>query len=71
MRLVYEATQREVQIGDNVNLDGVMVTVEYFRKPTSPNSSGKVTIKTKEGHQRELYTHVLGMKWIEREDRGE
>lgn len=72
MRLVYEATGKEVKVGDKATLkDGEQVTVTYFVKPHSPASSGKVTVRTEDGGNREYYVSIIGAKWIEREDREE
>ena len=70
MRLVYEDTLQEVKVGDEVTLDGEVYTVDYFRKPHKPASSGHVTVKDKDGDCAEYYVTVIGAKWIEREDQG-
>ncbi len=73
MRLVYEETGEEVKIGDVVDIGmSEMVTVDYFRPPHKPSSSGKVTVgfgKDNRGGQIEYYVGVIGAEWIEREDR--
>lgn len=74
MRLIYKRTSEEVKVGDVVpNPDGGTYCITYFRFPAhNPNSSGKVTVRySADGtivrdSERELYTHVLGMEWIER-----
>jgi hypothetical protein len=85
MRLVYEDTKKEVQIGDKVELShGDTATVLAFNKPHKPSSSGKVivervglvelsdgTILSDQPYHREYYVSVIGAVWIEREDRGE
>jgi hypothetical protein len=74
MRLVYEASGKEVQVGDTVHLDGNAYTVWHFAKPHKPASSGKVFIRpisNENGFSSEYYVGVIGAKWIEREDRGE
>lgn len=73
MRLVYEKNQQqEVKIGDKVTLDGDELTVEYFRPPHSPTSSGKITVRHVEHRwSAEYYVGIIGAVWIEREDRGE
>ena len=67
MRLVYEETGKDVYIGDDVK-DQPGWTVEYFREPHKPASSGKVTITDGTDHC-EYYVFIIGAKWIEREDR--
>jgi len=72
MRLVYEGTNDEVQIGDEVTLKGGRsVTVKYFREPHKPSSSGKVSVESFDGYQMEYFVGVIGAKWIEREDHAE
>jgi hypothetical protein len=71
MRLVYEASGKEVVVGDTVHLDGNAYTVWYFDKPHKPASSGKVFIRpisNENGFSAEYYVSVIGAKWIERED---
>ena len=73
MRLVYEASGKEVQVGDVVHLDSGAYTVQYFDKPHKPASSGKVTVRhayDDVGYGQEYYVGVIGAVWIEREDRG-
>lgn len=70
MRLVYLANPtQEVAIGDTILLNDSTVTVEYFRPPHSPASSGRVTVRDVNGHSNEFYVGVIGAEWIEREDR--
>jgi len=73
MRLVYKETQEPVQLGDIVSSGkGTEFKVQFFREPHSPASSGKVSVidlDYPEKHSIELYTHVFGMGWIDREDR--
>ena len=72
MRLVYKADGCEVKVGDTVVVNSEVLTVTYFRKPTSPASSGKVSVKsTGSAYDAEYYVSVIGAEWIEREDRGE
>lgn len=72
MRLVYEKSGLEVQVGHKVvGPHGEVFTVEYFREPHSPASSGKITIKDFQDHTHEFYVGIIGAKWIEREDRDE
>lgn len=70
MRLVYKDTKKEVKIGDEVWVNGQMLTVQYFRPPHKPSSSGTVSVKL-EGHTgtSEYYVNVIDAEWIEREDR--
>jgi len=73
MRLVYEASGKEVQVGDVVHLDSGAYTVWHFDKPHKPASSGKVFIRpisNENGFSHEYYVGVIGAVWIEREDRG-
>jgi len=70
MRLVYEDSGTEVQVGDKRETGrGEVVEVTYFREPHKPSSSGKVSV-VEEGltGSREYYVGVIGAKWIERED---
>lgn len=72
MRLVYKDTQKEVKVGDICKLkDGTECMVNYYRKPQSPASSGKVTVQFGEDrfNTMEYYVGVIGAEWIEREDR--
>lgn len=73
MRLVYiEGPNKgqEVKVGDIVVKDNCSLKVVYFRKPTSPASSGKVTVRDgKARHEQEFYVSIIGAEWIEREDR--
>jgi hypothetical protein len=67
MRLVKKGTTEEVKIGDFVKMkNGNVVKIEYFRPPTSPASEGKINVS---GHGSEYYVSVVGLEWIEREDR--
>lgn len=71
MRLVYTDTGKEVQLGDILfDTDGEQVTIEFFRKPHKPSSSGKMSIKGDDGHTYERYVNHYGLEWIEREDQG-
>lgn len=68
MRLIYEATGKEVKVGDIAyTKQGEPVEVEYFAPPHKPSSEGKFSVK----RGGEFYVSVIGAKWIEREDRGE
>jgi len=74
MELVYIATKKPVKIGDAAilrdrNGQGELVTIEYFSKPSTPASSGKITVKDVDGHSHEYYVSILGAEWINREDR--
>lgn len=73
MRLVYEATQRDVACGHKVRISGVWHVIAFFRAPHKPSSQGKVSVYPY-GHpdqSREFYVSVIGARWIEREDRAE
>lgn len=65
MRLVVQATGEEAKIGQTYN--GHLLT--YFRRPHKPSSSGKCSVMDESGQTREYYVGVLGLEWIEREDR--
>ena len=68
MRLVYNGTNDEVKVGDEVSMrDGEDVTISYFREPHKAASSGKVTVETADG-PREYYVSGIGAGWVERED---
>lgn len=83
MRLIYKQDQPLCgkKAGDQVEVDDIVTCgkdtyrVEYFAKPRSPASSGKITVsaaasdKTVYGRQMEYYVGVIGAEWIEREDR--
>ena len=72
MRLVYEASGKEVKMGDVVHLKDGAYTVAHFDEPHKPASSGKVFIRpisNERGFSSEYYVSVIGAKWIEREDR--
>lgn len=70
MQLVYEATGKPVKVGDKVNLDGTTVIVDYFREPSTPASSGKVTVRyPRTSNCREYFVSVIGAKWAGRDDR--
>lgn len=73
MRLVYTKDGSEVKVGDEVVVEyrreKECFVVEYFRKPHSPASSGKVTVRNEEGLSCEFYVSIIGAEWIEREDR--
>lgn len=73
MKLVYTTNpQQEVKVGDRITLDEEQFVITYFRQPSSPASSGKVTIARPDGSgSREYYVSIIGAEWIEREDRDE
>lgn len=72
MKLVYTETGKEVKVGDKiVTGEGIHYTVMYFGKPSSPNSSGKITVKDASGQSHEYYVGIIGAEWIEREDRAD
>ena len=62
MKLIVEATRELALIGNTYNGH----KLEGFRTPHKPSSSGKCW--TADGN--EFYVGVLGLVWIEREDRG-
>lgn len=81
MRLVYkegappQLVGKPVKVGDVAVLsDGSTVKVTGFREPTSPASSGRVSVKSiqwahEDDFGREYYVGVIHAEWIEREDR--
>lgn len=71
MRLVYKETGKEVKVGDVVtDSRGRKSVVTYFRQPSSPASSGKISVKEDDSNwSQEYYVTCFGMEWIEREDR--
>jgi len=81
MNLIYNSDEinadrkgTTVKVGDRVvtNL-GESVEVRFFREPSSPASSGKVSVRytseEDEGHEAEYYVSVIGAEWVNREDR--
>jgi len=76
-QLIYTDTGEPVAVGDIIRLDEMLANstpryarVEYFRFPSSPASSGKVTVSEPPGGQQfEYYTGVIGAEWINRTDR--
>ena len=70
MRLVYTETGLPVKVGDKIMDDesGLALTVDFFRPPHKPASSGKISLRDDQGHCREFYVGVIDAKWIERED---
>lgn len=71
MRLVYKATQQTVTVGDLITHEGRTWVVDHAPKPHKPASSGRVTIRPRgmPGGSLEFFAPILGMEWIEREDR--
>lgn len=67
MRLVDEATQNEIKVGDIVKtFRGKSVTVEGMREPHKPSSTGRVTVRTLDGKQvREYFPGVIGAVWVD------
>jgi len=74
MKLVYQNTGEEVQVGDvATDREGQLIEVTYFREPHKPSSQGKVSVRPandKEAMSREYYVSVIDANWIEREDQG-
>jgi len=73
MKLVYTETGTEVKVGDEVEVDGEMLEVTYFREPHKISSSGKVSVRRANTDEmsREYFVGVIRAEWIEREDRQE
>jgi hypothetical protein len=70
MKLVTSFSRIPVRVGDTVrDDDGALGTIKFFRPPHKPESSGKVTIEWQSGQTSEVYVGVVGLEWIEREDR--
>lgn len=67
MRLVYEGTQREVRVGDQVRLDERTWKVIGVGEPHKPASTGRVYLRS-EGYEQGFFPSVIGAVWIERED---
>ncbi len=77
MKLIYDATNRAdhpagnaVQVGDEATtFRGEIVTVLRISKPTSPASTGRVTVGDKDANwTMEYFPSVIGALWIDRED---
>lgn len=69
MKLIYDKTGAEVQLGDEVKIDGQVAEVHFFRRPHKPASSGLVTVYYPGVGSIEYYVGVIGATWIDREDR--
>lgn len=83
MRLVYTQDQPRcnkkagdpVAVGDTVDGFRGPYIVEYFAKPHSQSSSGKVAVAsiaadgTIAPQAHEVYVSIINAEWIEREDR--
>lgn len=75
MKLVYNETGKEVQIGDEVIIlekaFAVRHTVTDIVKPKHGGSTGRVYIRSdSERYAHGFYPSVIGATWIEREDQG-
>ena len=77
MRLIFEATGKEVELGSLCKIGELDYEVDYFRPPHKSSSEGKVSVRLIDrlsgykGGASEYYVSVIGARWIEREDRGE
>lgn len=70
MRLVHTKSGVDAKVGDLVLLDGSPVYLLNFQKPTSPASEGKCCVgDSMNGPPHQYYVGVVGLEWIEREDR--
>jgi len=71
MRLVHDATQVEVAIGDEItDFRGEKAIVTGWDKPHKPASTGRVYVRAVDGeHSAGFYPSVFDLTWIEREDR--
>lgn len=74
MRLVHKATHGPVLVGDEVTVRGEPHVVVFFRPPHKPASEGRVIVRPTDEpfcsrSQAEYYVSVVGLEWIEREDR--
>lgn len=70
MRLIYEATGKEVIPGDKAKtFRGEKVEVVSIEKPRHAGSTGRVNVEFEKGEPTtSFYPSVIGAKWIERED---
>lgn len=70
MKLVYNKSRKEVQVGDEVTLrDGAKAVVTDIIKPHKPASTGRVVLdEGAEKMQRTYFPSVIGAEWINRED---
>lgn len=74
MQLVYETTNKPVQIGDvTETFRGESVVVLGIVKPHKPSSTGRVYVKFVDttGSGQEFFPSVINAKWIDREDQRE
>jgi len=75
LRLIHEASGIRAHVGDFVGnkRNNEVRFISYFREPHKPASEGKVSTQVTYGDSssRENYVSVWGLKWIEREDRGQ
>lgn len=72
MKLVHDATGEEVKVGDNaVTFTGEPCVITGFQRPTSPASTGRVTVRFTDDSEGSFYPGVVNATWIEREDRQE
>ena len=72
MQLVYDSTQKPVQIGDVVHLrDNTSHIVLNIVEPHKPASTGRVHIRSMCEHKYfgEYFPSVIGASWIGRTDR--
>jgi len=67
MKLVNEATQREIKIGDEVKtFRGEKCVVEAMHEPHKPSASGKVTVRfPSQGYAGTYYVGVIGAVWVD------
>lgn len=71
MKLVHKETGKPAKVDDFVfDKDGDTWILKYFVEPHKPSSEGKVTVLHEEDKFiMEYYASVVGLEWIEREDR--
>ena len=71
MKLVYEGTQSEVQIGDVVHVRNVPYYIENIVEPHKPASTGRVWCRSMDEHKyfNEWFPGVIKAEWIGRTDR--
>lgn len=70
MKLVYENSAKEVQVGDIVQIRGTDYIVRDIVRPHKPSSTGRVGLVSL-SEKLYYFPNVIGAHWIEREDRNE
>jgi hypothetical protein len=72
MKLVYEGTDKPVQIGDVVHVRNVPYYIENIVEPHKPASTGRVWCRSMDERKyfNEWFPSVIKAKWIDRTDQG-